>query len=198
MTCKALPVGLIRPIEPMPDDETPSIRGQYAEIGVENFYAHEGATYRNPHEDCARFALAQAVKKWSLDLSHALDLACGSGEMTLELRDLGAGDIDGVDPFTGQAYRARTGRDALKLSFAQIAAGALDGRRYSLIVCSYALHLVEPSRLPQLAQALGRISTDLLILSPHKRPQLEPAWGWLLVDEIYPQRVRTRFYERVP
>ena len=178
--------------EPQP----PSIRGQYAQHGVAGYYAAAGDAYRNPHEDCARFALAQAVRRWSLDLSHVLDLACGSGEMTLELRDLGAGEIVGVDPYTAAAYRGRIGRDALQFTFAEIAAGALAGRSYSLIVCSYALHLEEPSRLPSLLHALGQISGALLILSPHKRPQLDPAWGWRLVDEIYPQRVRTRLYQR--
>ena len=48
--------------------------------------------------------------------------------------------------------------------------------------------------LAHLAQSLGRISDALLILSPHKRPVLESAWGWSLVGEIYPQRVRTKFY----
>lgn len=175
-------------------DPQPAIRHRYEESGVADFYAQEGDAYRNPHEDCARFALAQAVKLWPLELTHVLDLACGSGEMTLELRDLGAGQIEGVDPYTGRAYRQRTGSEALAATFKQIAAGALAGRRYSLIVCSYALHLVEPSRLPGVAVALGQLSDALLILSPHKRPQLDPAWGWRLVDEIYPQRVRTRLY----
>lgn len=178
----------------MPNDPPPSIRGEYVESGVAGFYATKGDNYRNPHEDCARFALAKAVARWSPDLSRVLDLACGSGEMTLELRDLGATETVGVDPYTGKAFRKRTGDEALALSFAQIADGALHGHHYSLIVCSYALHLLEPSRMPGLLAALGEISGALLILSPHKRPQLDPAWGWQLVDEIYPQRVRTRFY----
>jgi SAM-dependent methyltransferase len=184
--CKVLPS--------MPNDPSPSIRGHYVELGVDGFYAAEGDKYRNPHEDCARFALAKATARWSPDLSRVLDLACGSGEMTLELRDLGASEIVGVDPYTGRAYRERIGQDALAFSFEQIAAGALRDERFSLIVCSYALHLLEPSRLPGLLAALGEISGALVILSPHKRPQLDPAWGWQLVDEIYPQRVRTRFY----
>jgi 2-polyprenyl-3-methyl-5-hydroxy-6-metoxy-1,4-benzoquinol methylase len=175
-----------------------SIRSEYVERGVAGYYAAQGDAYRNPHEDCARFALAQAVRRWSLDLAHVLDLACGSGEMTLELRELGAGEIDGVDPYTAAAYRRRTGRDAMPLTFAEIASGALAERRYSLIVCSYALHLEETSRLPGLLRALGQSSSALLLLSPHKRPQLDPAWGWQLVDEIYPQRVRTRLFQRDP
>jgi len=175
-------------------NDPPSIRGRYVESGVAGYYAAEGDIYRNPHEDCARFALAKAFARWSPDLSCVVDLACGSGEMTLELRELGASAIVGVDPYTAKAYRERTGDDALPYSFEQIAAGALREQRYSLVVCSYALHLLEPSRLPALLAALGEISGALLILSPHKRPQLDPAWGWRLVADIYPQRVRTRLY----
>jgi hypothetical protein len=174
--------------------DAPSIRKQYADRGVTKFYAQEGGAYRNPHESSARLALAEAVKLWPLDLSRVLDLACGSGEMTLELHEHGAGQIDGVDAYTGDAYRQRTGQDAICLSFEQIAAGALAERRYSHVVCSYALHLVERSRLPGLLWALGQISPALLILSPHKRPQLDPDWGWRFVDELYVQRVRTRLY----
>ncbi len=147
---------------------TPSIRDEYAAHGVGDFYAQQGDEYSNPHEEQIGDALAKCVARWDLDLARVLDLACGSGEITLRLRELGAEAIDGVDPFTGEAYRRRTGQDALLHSFEQIAAGELSDRRYSLIVCSYALHLVEPSRLPGLLYQLGILSPALLILSPHK------------------------------
>src|SRR3712207_7013812 len=43
------------------------------------------------------------------------------------------------------------------------------GRDYSAIVCSFALHLVEPSRLPALAIQLSLVGAALLTLTPHKR-----------------------------
>jgi hypothetical protein len=131
---------------------------------------------------------------WILDLSHVLDLAAGSGEVTLALRGLGVGRVEGIDPFTFEAYQARTGQTAGRETFGQIAEGALAGRRYSLIVCSFALHLIEPSRLPKLAQQLADISDRLLILTPHKRPQIRSAWGWEIEREIVVQRVRARLY----
>ena len=147
-----------------------------------------------------RQAIHAAVTAWSLDLTHVLDLACGSGEATLALRDelarqdRGAIAIDGLDPFTGAAYQARTGQAAEALSFEAIAGGALDGRQYSLIVCSYALHLLELSRLPQLVYQLSRVAGALLVLTPHKRPLLRPEWGWALTGEMVIQRVRARGY----
>ena len=102
----------------MPAPDPPrSIREEYVELGTGGFYAEQGQTYRNPHEGAIRSTLARCHARWSLDLSHVLDLACGSGEVTLALRDLGAKKIDGVDPFTAKAYQDRTGNKALPHSF---------------------------------------------------------------------------------
>lgn len=170
------------------------IRQQYERYGARGFYEQFGARYRNPHERAVRHAVQAAVTTWKLDLSRVLDLACGSGEVTLALREQGAPAVEGVDPYTGAAYQARTGQSAETLSFEDIAAGALDGRRYSLVVCSYALHLLEPSRLPRLAYQLSRAAAALLVLTPHKRPDLRPEWGWQLAGEMVVERVRTRHY----
>jgi SAM-dependent methyltransferase len=174
-----------------------AIRQQYEKHGARGYYERHGAEYRNPHEAAIAQLLHTVVPQWSLDLSHVLDLACGSGEATLILRELGAQRIDGVDPYTGEAYVARTGQEAETLDFVAIASGALRGRRYSLIVCSFAMHLAEASRLPLLAYELAELAPHLLILTPHKRPVLKPEWGWLLREEVVIERVRARLYESV-
>ncbi len=173
-----------------------SLRARYQRLGARRYYEQHGAEYRNPHEAAVRKTLSVAAAAWALDLAQVLDLACGSGEVTLALRALGAGTIDGVDPYTRPAYLLRTGQVAEPFSFEQVAAGALDGRRYSLIVCSYALHLLAPSRLPQLAYQLSRLAPTLLVLTPHKRPALRPEWGWGLAGEMVVDRVRARLYDR--
>ena len=171
-----------------------SIRAEYERHGARRFYERSGRRYRNPHEPAIERVVRAAVAKWSPDLNCVLDLACGSGEVTLVLRSLGAHTIAGIDPYTAAAYRDRTGAEAERMSFEDIAAGAIAGRRYSLIVCSFALHLVEPSRLPTLAHQLSRVADSLLILTPHKRPVLKPEWGWQVVGEIVIERVRARYY----
>lgn len=172
-----------------------AIRQEYEAHGVEPFYREQGATYRNPHEPQVIASIERAVRTWELDLSRVLDLAAGSGEATLVLRSLGAKQIDGIDPYTFDAYRNRTGQTAGRETFEQIAAGALAGRSYTLIVCSFAMHLVERSRLPQLAMALSAIGNQLFILTPHKRPEIRSEWGWGLVGEQVFQRVRSRLYQ---
>jgi SAM-dependent methyltransferase len=179
------------------DNSDPSVRDGYARLGVSAYYRRHASTYRNPHEDALRAALANAIADWSPDLSHVLDLAAGSGEVTLALRELGAARVDGIDPFTADAYRARTGAACEAIDFAAVAAGSLAGRRYSLIACSFAMHLCEPSRLPALAQQLSLVAPGLLILTPHKRPLLRAAWGWELVGERVTQRVRARFHRSI-
>jgi SAM-dependent methyltransferase len=173
-----------------------AIRAGYEQYGVEGFYQRFGSSYRNPHERAIRATLRAAVARWDLPLDRVLDLACGSGEITLALRDQGCAVIDGIDPYTHQAYTARTGQVAEPITFEQIAAGALAGRSYGMIVCSFALHLVALSRLPALAAQLSLIGTALLVLTPHKRPQLRPEWGWACADELLIERVRARYYRR--
>jgi hypothetical protein len=177
--------------------ERRSIRGEYERRGVRDFYSGSGADYRNPHEPRLRRCVGLAVGAWRPDLSHVLDLAAGSGEVTLALRDLGAGRIEGADPYTADAYFARTGSPAERLTFEDVAAGALAGRRYSLVVCSFALHLCEASRLPAVCQQLSLAGDTLLILTPHKRPVIKPEWGWALVGEQVVERVRARMYRSV-
>jgi SAM-dependent methyltransferase len=175
--------------------DSPAIRTQYQRLGVEVFYRDGGADYRNPHEPQLATALRRACALWRLDLSRrVLDLAAGSGEATLVLRELGATQVDGIDPFTFAAYERRTGQPAERFTFQQIAAGALAGRDYGLIVCSFAMHLCEPSRLPALATQLAMIGDSLLVLTPHKRPVLQRALGWGLTGELLEQRVRCRCY----
>lgn len=179
---------------PQPAPEPASIRGEYERHGADAYYRTRGADYRNPHEPHVRASLAVAVERWNLDLTNVLDLAAGSGEVTLALRELGAAAVHGVDPYTAAAYESRTGQAAEPLTFADVAGGGLAGRSYSLIVCSFALHLCETSRLPVLAQQLSQIAPALLVLSPHKRPVLREEWGWGLAEETVLDRVRSRLY----
>ncbi|HWE92742.1 MAG TPA: class I SAM-dependent methyltransferase [Tepidisphaeraceae bacterium] len=186
------------PVAPRPQTPPASIRRAYETHGVDGFYRRSGGDYRNPHEPQLRESLQIAARGWDLNLKHVLDLAAGSGEVTLALQELGATAIDAIDPFTFEAYRRRTGNVAGRQTFQDIAASTLAGRHYSLIVCSFAMHLVERSRLPGLCAALSEIGDALLILTPHKRPEIRESWGWTLTREMVVQRVRSRLYRPTP
>ncbi|HZL37522.1 MAG TPA: class I SAM-dependent methyltransferase [Tepidisphaeraceae bacterium] len=178
-------------LDPQP---IPSVRAQYERIGADAWYETCGSQYRNPHEPIVARLIEKTTLEWKLDLTDVLDLAAGSGEATLALRSAGAKRVRGIDPYTADAYLQRTGQRAQCFTFADIAAGALADCRFSLIVCSFAMHLCEPSRLPGLLHALGRTSDTLLIITPHKRPVIRRQWGWELAGECMLDRVRARLY----
>jgi 2-polyprenyl-3-methyl-5-hydroxy-6-metoxy-1,4-benzoquinol methylase len=191
---KITPIKILM-MPPKPSQNTQhAIRPLYEEHGAQAYYEQFGAEYHNPHEAIITQCLHDALGRWQLDTTRVLDLACGSGEVTRALRTRGVQNITGIDPYTGEAYEWRTGQQALPISFEMIASGAIATHNYSLIVCSFALHLAELSRLPLVCYQLSVIAPHLLILTPHKRPQIEGAWGWQLTDETKIERVRTRLY----
>ena len=176
-----------------------SIRNAYEKYGVEAYYKKFGDKYRNPHEEMI-FEIIEEINNNNhnnIDFSNVLDLACGSGEVTLALKKLAYNNVEGIEPYTYKAYFERTGKQAEKYFFEDIEQGILSERVYTTIVCSFALHLVEPSRLPILLYQLSRIAPSLLIITPHKKPIIKPEWGWTLLEELIIERVRGRIYESV-
>ena len=108
------------------------------------------------------------------------------------------------DPFTYNAYLNRTGMKAYKYTFEDIQNGILwellndkDYDHYSLIICSYALHLCEETRLLSVCYCLSMVGDKLLIITPHKRPVIDEKMGWkLLYDNVF-DKVRLRLYQSI-
>lgn len=181
------------------------VRNEYARHpgGAAGWYREHGDRYRNPHEDGVAGMTKRSVALWpECFAGRVLDLACGSGEVTLALlaEGVAADCIDACDPFTAEAYRTRIGAEALPWSFAAIAGGCAVDRAWSAVVCSYALHLCPPSWLPSVCLALAATSPNLIVITPHKRPVIAEPWGWLLVEEHHDPawRVRLRRYVAAP
>jgi len=171
------------------------VRTGYDTLGPQAYYDTHKADYRNPHEP----VIVKLLGQWHAQ--HAppadatmLDLACGSGEITRYFQQLGYRNLSGIDPYTGPAYAARTGLEAAALSFSDIADGRLEGGRFDYIFCSFALLLAEPSRLPVLCHRLAEAGGHMVVLTPHKRPEIRAEWGWRLEREWLSERVRLRFY----
>jgi len=174
-----------------------AVRHGYEKYGVVGYYAQFGSDYRNPHEEQLSEIVLQLVERWSLQpAERILDLACGSGEVTHALETAGFRKINGIDPYTAEAYERRMGRPIYgRWTFQQIADGCLaDEEPYDTIVCSFAAHLIEPSYLPLVMLQLQHIGKKLVILTPHKRPQILSRWGWILRDEFVHERVRAKLY----
>lgn len=187
--------------------------------GPDTHYKAAGGAYRNPHESSVIKALHEALATFRLVRvesrvaeqgvspvvvpltadSPILDLAAGSGEVTIALNALGFTRVTGCDPYTQAAFEARVGRPAESWSFQDIAGGVLSDVEggYSLAVCSYALHLVEPSWLYGVMTSLAAACDFLMIISPHKKPDLglnPSGYGWALVapGELRVDRVHVR------
>ena len=119
-----------------------SMREAYEQSeGAASYYAEHGAKYRNPHEPALTAALAAALGRLEtagqLDCStrqlRMLDLACGSGEATLAVRQWVASRAGrqqpactAADPFTHQAFEERVGEPCRRWSFEDVSAGELD------------------------------------------------------------------------
>ncbi|KAI8470552.1 MAG: hypothetical protein J3K34DRAFT_521224 [Monoraphidium minutum] len=139
------------------------------------------------------------------DLSlRLLDLACGSGEAAIAVAAwlnaaaprFGRLVLTAADPYTAGAFRAHTGLPRVEpWSFEDVQGGALEGRSYDAVAVSFALHLLDESRLYATLSALSAASRWLFLLSPHKRPHVKDGCGWALVHSSVRERVHVRFYE---
>ncbi|KZS90547.1 hypothetical protein SISNIDRAFT_457710 [Sistotremastrum niveocremeum HHB9708] len=239
-----------------------SMRSNYAELGVEEYYRKVGKTYRNPHMPGIQLCLFTWLNHWlahahcELDFEHpisVLDMACGHGEaticvkaweMSLESATTNSAGTEpmpnhdratsrrplarlppslshppqfslvATDPFTSAAFEERTSLPCSSLSFDDLANGIvpplppqLEGHipLFEIIVCSFALHLLDsPSKLFALLWELSTKSKWLVVLAPHKRPEIKDGWGWVQWDiekgEVCPQMSKGSgelVYERV-
>ena len=130
--------------------------------------------------------------------------------------------IDASDPFTYKAYDSRF--PLLRcdtFSFEDIEDGAFslqvenekeeddddklddggadngemgEAPRYDLIVCCFALHLAQESRMHCLFTQLALNCRHLIVVTPHKRPDVKEQMGFRLVEEALLERVRVRLY----
>jgi hypothetical protein len=217
-----------------------SMRANYAG-GIDKYYTEQASsTYRNPHYPGILKTLSTFLDNYTRENAstaceksvQVLDLAAGSGEATDALMTWSKRrafkklptlqfDIFATDPYTAPAYKDRIQKECLPLSFSDIADGGLPDKPelYDLAICSFALHLLtETSQLWALLSHLATRAKYLVVLAPHKKPNIKAEWGWNRVDpwtmaevddssvpqqmggkrgdgyEIYEERVRLRVW----
>lgn len=159
------------------------IRLLYEQFGAENYYRDHADEYANPHLPEVADLLGRNLHR--LDCSGGvLDFSAGGGEVTLALQKLHVGNITGCDPFTFDLYAKNTGLPCLRHSFEDVLKSAPLGH-FSLIISSFALHLCPAKDLWPLAWHLFQSAPTLVIITPHKRPELENLPGIQLIWEDF-------------
>ncbi len=165
-----------------------AIRNEYAEMGVEGYYRNHADGYENPHFSYIQQLLEQNQHR--IDYSKTLDLACGGGEVTLILRGLGFDNSVGCDPFTSSLYEKNTGNKCLNFSFEDIIKGALTTNEstrslFTTTISSFAMHLCPEKQLFSLVSTLFLLTKNIVIITPHKRPELEKLTNTALLFEDF-------------
>ncbi|GAA95106.1 uncharacterized protein L969DRAFT_25305 [Mixia osmundae IAM 14324] len=205
-----------------------SMREIYETIGPEEYYRQSGGKYKNTahHTEGIRKVISAFMDRYYSQVAsqakHSisiLDLAAGSGEVTLALKDWqktrfsGSGvamfqhypraklSIAATDPYTTKAYEARTGMKCMEHSFMEIASGILESeplsdansslyqpnshKRFDIIFCSFALHLItSSSQLWSVCSELARLADYLVVIAPHKKPEVQHRYGWTRLDPV--------------
>lgn len=163
-------------------DRAGAVRNAYASVGVEAYYGEAGSTYRNPHAEQIHELLLRNAG--CIDYSAAFDFCCGSGEVSEAILAAGAPLPVASDPYTGAAYRSRCGADCHTYTFEEVVRQGLPGS-YSSVVCSFAMHLCPDELLFPLAWRLLEAAPLLVVITPHKRPELEKFEGITLLFTDY-------------
>lgn len=142
-----------------------AIINEYKKHGVDEFYKLHSQDYENPHKSNIENLLTEAKTEWNIN-GNILDLCCGSGEVSNMFREC---SVEGIDPYTKGIYEKNTGNSCIPMTFKDIVQNGI-GKRYDFVICSYAMHLCEKSMLPMLLYRIGEVSNNLVIITPHKKP----------------------------
>ena len=149
---------------------------QYQTYGVEKYYVQFATSYSNPHLPQIKTLLD--TNQCRIRTQRILDLAAGSGEVTQMFPEK---NIIGCDPFMFEVYTKQTGKICLRYSFEDIIKGDLSDQQFSSIICSFAMHLCDPHKLSALVYMLSLSTKQIVIITPHKRPNLEGLHGFKLI-----------------
>jgi hypothetical protein len=121
-----------------------------------------------------------------------LDLACGSGQITQALKANHVENVVGLDPFLSEQYQKETGKFVWNNSFEDIIEGRIHLPDFSMIICSYGLHLC--SNLERLLQVLQDSTCYLCVITPHGLPIIEESTGWKEMFRFKYANVKTLFF----
>ncbi|MCC7466809.1 MAG: hypothetical protein IT261_11090 [Saprospiraceae bacterium] len=173
------------------------IRPLYDQYGADGYYQAFSDAYENPHFPQISALLQRNLYRMETS-GGVLDFSAGGGEVSKVLVEAGIQGVSGCDPYTHELYRKNTGLPCLELSFKEVIRSGLPGT-YSLIISSFALHLCPEKDLFPLVWNLFQSAPLLVVLTPHKRPELAQLAGvellWQdVVENERGKKVRIKAY----
>lgn len=159
-----------------------SLTEQYNKFGVDEYYRMYSDTYVNPHtKQICTIVNKNYDKINQYQDEYVLDLCCGNGEITDILTNIDKSiNVIGCDPYMYEQYKIKSKRECLQLSFDDIIKRGLP-YKYSSIICSYGMHLCPSDNLSSLVYKLSLATNQIVIITPHKRPNLANMHGFQLV-----------------
>jgi len=166
-----------------------SVRGNYSKYGVDRYYQEFGYEYINPHFNYIKILINKLIIENIVDLTKVLDLSSGNGEVTDILTNNGVNNIEACDPYLCDNYRNNFNYRCFDCSFDDIFNGKLNDK-YSVIFCSYALHLSDNSKLPNILWNLSLITDHLVILSPNNKPVINNGFDLIYSDRYKKSRIK--------
>ena len=168
-----------------------SIRNQYAEMGVNQYYKTNANLYQNPHEKIIQSLIETSLTTVDYG-NNVLDMCCGNGLVT-KIFNHHVKNIYGNDPFMKKQYVEQTRKKCFDYDFTQLSQNA-NLPKVDTIVCSFALHLCEKSLLPNVLYNFSLIADKLIIITPNKKPEIN--LFWTLENETIQDKVRFRVYSK--
>ena len=149
-----------------------SIRDDYIHYGVNEFYTNHADKYKNLHHDQVKQLLID--NQDNINYKSVFDLSCGDGLVTQILTEMGYKISGASDPYLFSQYTKNTGLPCYQWSFLDIIKNGFEtNQHYSAIISSFSLHLCPPKQLYNLITQLLQVTDTIIIITPHKRPQLE-------------------------
>lgn len=170
-----------------------SIRKYYEIYGVKKYYENFAKQYKNPKENIVNKLVKESLSKWNLGKKF-LDLCCGSGEITRAItQSCDKYSIIGLDPYTSKLYKKNTGKECLIKDFDDILKHGIQDY-FDTIFCSFALHLCEESKLKCVLWQLSLVCDNLVIITPHKRPDCDGI-SFELIDSMKEEDCTIKLYK---
>ncbi|KAK4046208.1 hypothetical protein OIV83_006240 [Microbotryomycetes sp. JL201] len=175
------------------------MRANYNQHGVEGYYSIVSESYRNPHYHGLKKVLNtfmdRYMEKEKPTRLSVLDLAAGSGEATEVLLNWKATRWPKPQPPAAPDHAGAAHSEPRPNAAGQLPTPlgtTLDEEDdvessqenlFDIVIVSFALHLVESSsELWALLTMLARRAKWLVVIAPHKKPDIKDSWGWTRWD----------------